>query len=415
LTLKTAFVPIRDLADQDPSYSRLVQETGHFLLPGDCPIHVAAAVLRPDRFGRRRIVSGRGRTPEEALRSTLAEAAERASAVVRGDEPTLWSSFASIRRSAVDPRALTLFSERQYRYRVAWNRAVGPAHRIPRPFDPEADIEWIVAETADGGERFVPAAHCLLGYPQASECGLAPADSSGCAAGESRDAAVVAGFLELVERDAAAIWWYGCLRRPAMRVVQPSASFVDAFANWFGRLGRNLRLLDLTHDFAVPVVAAIGADGQGSDLSFGLAAAATPARAIESALGELIQFEITAGLRGSAGRRAPRNDWVDWCRTASIDEHPHLSPSNEASVIHRSEPLSVETCVALCHARGLALLAVNLTRAEIHTPVVKLVVPGLRPLWPRFAPGRLFDVPVQAGWRQRPVSESRLNPVPILY
>ena len=38
------------------------------------------------------------------------------------------------------------------------------------------------------------------------------ADSNGCAAGNTREEAIVPGFLELVERDAYAIWWYNRLR-----------------------------------------------------------------------------------------------------------------------------------------------------------------------------------------------------------
>jgi len=40
--------------------------------------------------------------------------------------------------------------------------------------------------------------------------------SNGCAAGNTREEAILQGFLELVERDAAAIWWYGEIRRPAI-------------------------------------------------------------------------------------------------------------------------------------------------------------------------------------------------------
>jgi ribosomal protein S12 methylthiotransferase accessory factor len=38
-------------------------------------------------------------------------------------------------------------------------------------------------------------------------------------------------------------------------------------------------------------------------------------------------------------------------------------------------------------------------------------VPGLRHFWPRFAPGRLYDVPVRLGWIARPLAEDELNPI----
>jgi ribosomal protein S12 methylthiotransferase accessory factor len=46
-------------------------------------------------------------------------------------------------------------------------------------------------------------------------------------------------------------------------------------------------------------------------------------------------------------------------------------------------------------------------------PVVKVVVPGLRHFWPRFAPGRLFDVPVRLGRLPRPTAYADLNPIPL--
>ena len=39
------------------------------------------------------------------------------------------------------------------------------------------------------------------------------ADSNGCAAGNTLAEAIVQGFLELVERDSYAIWWYNRLQR----------------------------------------------------------------------------------------------------------------------------------------------------------------------------------------------------------
>jgi len=40
-----------------------------------------------------------------------------------------------------------------------------------------------------------------------------------------------------------------------------------------------------------------------------------------------------------------------------------------------------------------------------------VIVPGLRHFYRRFGPGRLYDVPVKLGWRDRPIAESELNPV----
>ena len=63
-------------------------------------------------------------------------------------------------------------------------------------------------------------------------------------------------------------------------------------------------------------------------------------------------------------------------------------------------------------AAGLEILVLDQTRPDIGLPVVKVTVPGLRHFWPRFGPGRLYDVPVELGLIPQRLSEAQLNPVP---
>jgi len=60
------------------------------------------------------------------------------------------------------------------------------------------------------------------------------------------------------------------------------------------------------------------------------------------------------------------------------------------------------------------VLAVDQTREDVGLPVVRVVVPGMRLFRARFAPGRLYDVPVALGWRREPAAETDLNPLHIL-
>ena len=50
------------------------------------------------------------------------------------------------------------------------------------------------------------------------------------------------------------------------------------------------------------------------------------------------------------------------------------------------------------------------TRPDVGFPTVKVIAPGLRHFWARYAPGRLYDVPVRLGWLDRPTAEDELNP-----
>ena len=70
-------------------------------------------------------------------------------------------------------------------------------------------------------------------------------------------------------------------------------------------------------------------------------------------------------------------------------------------------------CQELVEKNGMEMLVLDQTRPDIGLPVVKVIVPGLRHFWARFAPGRLYDVPVAQGWHPAPLSEEELNPVPM--
>lgn len=64
-------------------------------------------------------------------------------------------------------------------------------------------------------------------------------------------------------------------------------------------------------------------------------------------------------------------------------------------------------------AKGMELLVLDQTRPDIGLPVVRVVVPGLRHFWSRFAQGRLYDVPVQLGRLPRACHYEELNPIPL--
>jgi ribosomal protein S12 methylthiotransferase accessory factor len=70
----------------------------------------------------------------------------------------------------------------------------------------------------------------------------------------------------------------------------------------------------------------------------------------------------------------------------------------------------VSACVRIARQQGLDFLVLDQTRADIEVPVVRVIVPGMRHFYRRFAPGRLYDVPTKLGLRDRPLLEDELNP-----
>ncbi|MYJ94315.1 MAG: hypothetical protein F4053_01580 [Proteobacteria bacterium] len=112
-----------------------------------------------------------------------------------------------------------------------------------------------------------------------------------------------------------------------------------------------------------------------------------------------------------------------WWKTARLADCSWLAPAadqplRKASrfpVVESSDTLEdVEYCRALVEARGMEFLVLDQTRPDIGMPVVRVIVPGMRHFWARFAPGRLYDVPVSMGRRRRPLAEADLNPTPVI-
>lgn len=375
----------------------------------DNPLEIPAAAT-PERG---RIASGRGLTAEQAQASCLGEAAELVSSCRWGDEAFHSASYGMVKERAVHPVSLLLASDAQYEKRPEWNARHGEYDWLPERFDEEEIVDWVEAvDLNDGAPKLVTAAQTYLGYTETGEAGaFAVADSNGCAAGATLDEAIIAGFLELVERDAAALWWYGKHTRPAADPAE--ADSAREILEWLADKGRDCHLLDLTSDFGIPVRAAISAERGGGSVAIGASAHFDPERAATSALTEMMQSFLSLEMR-KAIPTEPGDPFQFWLNSVSFHSMPHLLPSvqREGQGNAAISP-SLDACVALCHDRGLRLLIVDLTRVRVGVPVARVIVPGLRPPHARFAAGRLFDVPKQLGWCRTPPAYAELNDVPM--
>src|SRR5262249_59246930 len=100
--------------------------------------------------------------------------------------------------------------------------------------------------------RLLPSAYCYIGYPLPEGHRFCRGDSNGCAAGNEPEEAILQGLLELVERDAVALWWYNRVRRPGLAIARSRTAYVDGLLDAFATLGRDVWALDLTDDRGVP-------------------------------------------------------------------------------------------------------------------------------------------------------------------
>ena len=374
--------------------------------------------------------AGKGSTREQSEVSALCEAIERYSGAFHGDEIRIrrrLGAFAG-EEEAIHPNDVQLFSDNQLDNAKSINAEGHPYNIVPPRFDPDAEIGWTpVWSLTQERHRYLPTS--MLYTVPAEERGPADpiADSNGCAAGNTLEEAILQGFYELAERDAFAIWWYNRLRLPAVDLSSFDDEYLAEAPDYYARRERDLWMLDVTSDMGIPVFVALSRrpDARTEDIIYGAGAHADPRIAALRAICELNQCLTWLPRPGKHDGRPTIDDplALRWWKTARLADCSWLAPAEGAPLrkaSHYPETESADTredveyCRALVEAKGMEFLVLDQTRPDIGMPVARVIVPGMRHFWARFAPGRLYDVPVSMGFRQRPLAEADLNPAPVI-
>ena len=373
--------------------------------------------------------AGKGRTASQAMASGFCEAIERYSGVFQGNEIREKGSYQQMGDKAIHPNACMNFSQQQYRQRKQWNdSSPGWFQRIPEPFDESREIDWTPIWSLTHQEfKYLPTAYCYFGYqpPYQPDCW---SDSNGCAAGNNLEEAILQGFMELVEREAVALWWYNQLRKPQVDLDSFDEAYFSRLKQYYQSINRELWVLDLTSDLHIPVFAAISrrCDDAAEDIVLGYGAHFDAKIAISRALTEANQILPNVLRREADGKTQYPTSAdrlaLDWWQTATLTNHPYLVPSdrleNKVATDYpqmASDDLfdDVKLCQKIVEDKGMEMLVLDQTRPDIGLRVAKVIVPGMRHMWKRLAPGRLYEIPVKMSWLQQPLAEDRLNPFPM--
>lgn len=369
---------------------------------------------------------GKGVTPLHGKVSALCEAIERHSGYFHGDEERIRGSYADLADRAIHPNACMLYDERQYADRANWNASHSSFQYVCDPFDESTVTDWTpVWSLTKQQHRLLPTGLLYFDVPAEHGGAALSADSNGNAAGSSLEDALLQGLLELVERDAVALWWYNRNQAPQVSLDSFQEPWIDELRAVYASLNREVWVLDVSSDVGVPTMVALSrrTDKPCEDIMFGFGAHLDPKVALIRALTEMNQLMpavAEVSHDGEYGWSDP--DALHWWRTATVANQPYLRPDPAAPPRELADYDYLPTTdlyqdISLIQSKleslGLEVLVLDQTRPDIGLPVVKVIVPGMRGFWARFAPGRLFDVPVRLGRLNRPTDYHELNPTPL--
>ncbi len=355
---------------------------------------------------------GKGVSQQQSQTSAVAEAIERYSAQYTGNEPHTYAVASQLSAKAntrvYTPAQLRPYSQRQYQQ----GSMVSVGEQPLLPWQPDAPLHWhAVTSISTQTKTWVPVSACFSNTPFADEAYIR-FNSNGCAAGSTLTEAVFQGFLELVERDAVAIWWYNKISRPAFDLTQLP---VEALKQINAVLAAHWQywVLDLTHDFNIPVAAAIARNKATGNLLFGFGAHTNGLLACQRALTELCQLLAVQENSNGNGAKSHGN------YTAS--QYPFVLPSGNSLVPTNQYPEPAQTdlkadvayCIDKARQLGFDVLVANLSRPPLPLHTVKVMVPGLCHIWPELGNPRLYQLPHQMGWRKKPLTEQTINQKPL--
>jgi ribosomal protein S12 methylthiotransferase accessory factor len=320
-------------------------------------------------------LAGSGLSPQRAFEACVGEGIEYLSQFVQPDNPVARGLFATY-GDAHDPDIKWFISE------------VLAAAKL----DAGRSIAWVEARRlTDGAKIWFPLDLCYRRPADQQDFAPPLKLSTGCAAGVSVEAATLRALLELIERDAAALWWRGGRRG---RAISPDSEAGQAAAELLAKLrdGKSDRtswLLDITTDVEIPAVAAVSTGRDGYGFAFGFGARLDLADAACAAIFELCQVElgqhVVAAKRHESGDDALNDSDRRQLRRGTLFDtkgcallQPEGDPSRASSNPRRNPAAGLQHIVDRLNARGIAASAIDLTRPQFGVPVVRVLAPGLQ-------------------------------------
>ncbi|WP_326550953.1 TOMM precursor leader peptide-binding protein [Micromonospora sp. NBC_01813] len=380
--------PVGPMVGYDPLSPSTSAVSGSFLLR-------SGSYLRETYWG------GHADSYARSARIGVLEGLERIAGMrAKAKRTVVSASLHELGDAAIDPRVCGLYSDAFY-----------AANPWVTPFAPDRPIPWVWGHSLrDDRPVLVPE---ILAYYHAPglENRFVQESSNGCASGGSAEEATYHGLMEVVERDAFLLSWYGKVTLPE---IDPGTS-ARADTRWMvDRLemcGYRARFFDARITFDVPVVVGVATrigGGKGA-ICFGAGASLDPEAAMAAALCEIATDSVNLRSRTERDEQRYRSMVADFANVEALHDHPlvyglpemaehgafFVAPresramtevypaAGHADLLADDLAVDLRRCVADVAAQGFDVVVVDQTLPEqrdlgLHT--VNVLVPGLLPI-----------------------------------
>ncbi|WP_371679613.1 TOMM precursor leader peptide-binding protein [Streptomyces sp. NBC_01276] len=359
----------------------------------------------------------------------------------RGRRTTVTASRRELGDRAVDPRAFGLYPDDRYDL---------PGFPYTR-YDEDLVMPWVWGYSFGRGEAvLVPERYAYYATHSHEEPRFVYEISNGCAMGGCLEEAILCGLLEVAERDAFLMTWYG--RMPIPRIDPASArdrSIPMMIEHLRHRTGYAVQLYSATLEQRVPCFWAVGIDTAGDPgrprLLCAGGSALQPEKAVINVLHEMAHLLEHAKLYDAAEQdRAARmvadpslvkvmgDHSVLYSHWSAFDRFDFLLSEREARPfadfeeqwrwpVHTDLRSDLDEMLRRYLDRGMDVLVVDQTTPEHRAggfACAKVMVPGTLPMTfghrNRRVDGlpRLLNVPYELGYRDRVLTPGDVNPHP---
>ncbi|MEC4090825.1 YcaO-like family protein [Pseudoalteromonas rubra] len=347
---------------------------------------------------------GKGIDDKQSKVSSLCEAIERISSNF-DDSINAIEAKQSELENCLKLVELTPFSQAQYK-KFAQRIAQGTQSIYEVEEYLDQPIHWTKCRDLFDQEYWVPINFVYKNTPYPSR--FVKFYHNGGAAGNSLEEAILQGTLELIERDAVAIWWYNKTTVPRLNLDGIGDELTNQIELFFGQK-YNLWLLDLTSDIGIPVVAAISLNAENSEitLSFGCHLDLTIAK--QRAITELFQVHEIKDINTSPFSFSD-------IRLESYILGSSEIKSSETSPQYNFKSISdsLNFIVSELKRIGVNLYYVDQSKDNLPLYAVKVIAPNLCHFFPYLGSERLYTIPVKMGLLEKARNESELNKLELL-